>query len=73
MATYLFKCKKCKRKDIKIDLPMTFGDYKNIKCPYCGSRSLKKVITVPSISTGTVSGNTSSCSTGNCCVGGNCN
>ena len=44
MPTYDFLCKKCK-KTFTVNIPFRDYDRGNVKCPGCGSQSLKQQIT----------------------------
>lgn len=49
MATYEFECKKCKAYYEEFLNYDPTGKYKGVKCPECGSKSKRKLVSIPTV------------------------
>jgi putative FmdB family regulatory protein len=68
MPIYEFHCEKCKRDS---EILVRSSDWKNSKCPHCGSRKLSKKFSTFA-SAGGGGGESSSGNGGGHCCGGGC-
>lgn len=66
MTTYDFKCTSC-NKAVELDLPVEKAGGEGIKCPFCSKKTLQRVYSFYSKTSGnSSSGGNVSCPTGSC-------